>query len=707
MSNWLTARHRNPTGAGTPPDYDGRMNSNRNVTSILTALLLLPAGAALAAEPAPPVTRLDLYTNGVAYFEHAGTVEGNEEIMVPAAAADMDDLLQSLVLLDLDGGTVEGVRYGTEPSGSAEGPLGAGGDDNPALARLLLGARGAELEVELADGEQFSGRIVSIERVTAPDETERELLLLAAPAGLRRIALDEAASVAFTDEELQAALLDALAETAAARAETDRSLTVSFRGEGERRIRIGYVREMPVWKASYRLRLATDGTAELQGWALLDNTTDLELEDARITFTAGEPVSFITRLHEALHVERPYVDPPATRQAAAPPVQEESLSRMAAAAMAAPEADRLAAEEEAEATPSAAGGVEARASGSRAGATFRYEVAEPVTLGAHESAMIPVVQATVPAEQLSLFDPEAGSGSQPIRTVRLDNDTGLHLAAGTVTVFEQDAFTGTARLADVLPGGEPLLAFAADQSVNVRREETADPEEVVSAVIRDGVLITEVTERYTVAYELSRSGTEDGNRLVLIQQPRRSGHELHVPDGLEAERTDSSWRFPVLLGADLPEGDVEGGSSGRDGQLNCDTGADCTFEVHEERLVSRRVELSRLTEDELLFILSDTRLDAEETALLEDLLANGRARAAVERRLTALDGERDDIFSEQERIRSNMAELAETSDLYARYVSRLEEQEDRLEELAGERSELQAERAALTEQREELLGGTD
>src|SRR5699024_12298832 len=119
-----------------------------------------------------------------------------------------------------------------------------------------------------------------------------------------------------------------------------------------------------------------------------DTSTYCVRNASGITVTEYLHVTFITRHHESMHVERPYVDPPATRQAAAPPVQEESLSRMAAAAMAAPEADRLAAEEEAEAAPSAAGGVEARAIGSRAGATFRYEVADPVSIGAHVSAMI-------------------------------------------------------------------------------------------------------------------------------------------------------------------------------------------------------------------------------------------------------------------------------------------------------------------------------
>src|SRR5699024_3608956 len=150
------------------------------------------------------------------------------------------------------------------------------------------------------------GRIVSIERVSGAEGEERNLLLLAAADGLRRVALEDVTALSFTAENLQEELVNALADIAAARGATDRSLRIAFRGDGERRVRIGYVRALPVWKTSWRLVLDEDGTAQLQGFALLDNTTDTDLEDVRVTFTAGQPVSFVTRLYQALHVERPY-----------------------------------------------------------------------------------------------------------------------------------------------------------------------------------------------------------------------------------------------------------------------------------------------------------------------------------------------------------------------------------------------------------------
>src|SRR5690554_575686 len=61
-----------------------------------------------------PVTRLALFTSGVGYFEHDGTVVGEQELVLTVPKGEMDDLLQSLVLQDFGGGMVEPVRYSSQ-----------------------------------------------------------------------------------------------------------------------------------------------------------------------------------------------------------------------------------------------------------------------------------------------------------------------------------------------------------------------------------------------------------------------------------------------------------------------------------------------------------------------------------------------------------------------------------------------------------------
>ena len=56
-------------------------------------------------------------------------------------------------------------------------------------------------------------------------------------------------------------------------------------------------------------------------------------------------------------------------------------------------------------------------------------MSEPVSVGRFESAMIPIVVATVEAHAVSWYDADV-LRDHPLRAVRLVNDSGLHLAAG-------------------------------------------------------------------------------------------------------------------------------------------------------------------------------------------------------------------------------------------------------------------------------------
>ncbi len=50
-----------------------------------------------------PVRKVVLYKNGVGYFEHAGSVTGNQRVAVDFTSAQLNDVLQSLTVLDEGG----------------------------------------------------------------------------------------------------------------------------------------------------------------------------------------------------------------------------------------------------------------------------------------------------------------------------------------------------------------------------------------------------------------------------------------------------------------------------------------------------------------------------------------------------------------------------------------------------------------------------
>ncbi|MBW6457508.1 MAG: hypothetical protein K0A98_16620 [Trueperaceae bacterium] len=673
----------------------GARRSRNRFAVLVVAAAMAWAWAQPAAE-APtgelPVRHLVLFTNGVGYFEHAGTVVGTQEIELPVAPEHMDDLLQSLVVQDLGGGRVEAVRYGArDPLGRVLSSYALDLSGDPTLAQLLAQARGEAVRIEA--GETLRGVIVNVERVNVPDQAPRTLLTLATDAGLQRIDLDEVRAVAFEREALQAELDAALAAIARYRGGDAASVRLRFVGEGEREVRVAYVREMPVWKASYRLALEEPGRAELQGWAILDNPTALDLEDVSVWFVAGQPISFVASLYAPVYVDRPRVDV-ATAPVLDPVADAGQFAPMAAEAarsMMAPSPAMMADALESAAPGFGGEGVEAAAEGVAGGATFAYRVSEPVTVGRFESAMIPIVVATVEAHAVSWYDADV-LRDHPLRAVRLVNDSGLHLAAGPVTVFDEGGFAGQALLADVVPDDSRMLAYAVDLDLRVSVASASEPERVVSAVLRGSVLETSWRSVLTTRYRLEPRG--DGERFVVVEHPQRAGFAVVSPAG--PVETGDAWRFGVEIGAGAPADPTV------PAHLRCADDA-CVLSVVMERLDGRRTAVANVGGDQIAFYLENVDLSDADREALEAVLELQRTMAELDRQVVALEAQVNEVFRDQSRIRDNMAALERSSSLYRRYLADLEAQENLLTELREAIADRRNERAEAQRELDELI----
>jgi hypothetical protein len=667
--------------------------------SALLALSLLAPMALAQPDPPPadlPVTRLVATTSGLATFEHAGTVTGTQELVLRVPEEAMNDLLQSLVLQDLDGGTIRPVRYDArDPLARILASYAFDLRDAPGLAELLAQARGETLEIE--GPEALRGTLLSVERQPDPDGPDAWYLTLAGEEGLTRLPLAEVRRLRFVDEALQAELDAALAALARERGADESRLRLVFEGEGERRVRVAYVREMPVWKTSYRL-VVGDGEAELQGWAILDNPTDMDLQDVEVTFLAGRPVSFVTELFDPVYVERPRVQvetgpqvvPEADAGAFAPEPEAQSLRAAPSPAESADAAFGLGA---APAAPELAGaGVEAMAQAMRTGSAYAYRVDEPVSVGRYASAMVPIVQATVPALRTTVVDP-ASAGGTPFRAVRIENASDALLAAGTVTLYDEAGFAGNARLADLAPGGDRLLRFAADLGVRVEREQRAEGERVVEARLEGGLLVTEVRQRQVAVYRLARD--DDEARRLVIEHPAQAGWEVVSPEPAPA-RSEAGWRFGVLLGDAEPDPAVPT-------QLRCDGEAACELELVLERVDLRRTQIANLAPDRIAVLLENVELSRQDRQALERIAEIMRRVADLDTAIAAQQARRDDIHQEQARIRENMRVLDRDASLYRRYLSDLEEQEDELDVVLTAIERFREERRAAQERLNEAI----
>jgi len=685
--------------------------------SIFTAAMLALALCAVAqAEQTLPVTRVVLFRSGVGYIERAGTVDGNATLTLMLREAQMNDLLKSMVLIDLDGGRIQPVQYTSrDPLSRTLASYAINIADNPSLATLLTRLRGMPVELRLrweVEGAKvveqpqnpedtskpqegpfrfsplphriitLQGRILSVEsqkvRISEssdkkPEEREEYFLNLLTEQGVQPVPLSYVASFRLLDERLQRELTSALQALASGLDNTRKAVELRFEGKGRRRVLVGYLMEMPLWKMTYRLVLPVEGKPLLQGWAIVENTTDEDWQNVQVSLVSGRPISFIQNLYEPFYIKRPTIQPsveewltPFTPEAAFP---EEAGRTEAAAAkrfrrsemptplLAAPPAPRLGERlEEMERS------VEEMAVGQERGALFEYNIQAPVSIARQQSAMLPVINQNVEAEPISLYNPSKHA-IHPFFGVRLTNTTNLTLMEGPVTVYYGDSYSGDALMDTVEPKGERILTYALDVGVEVSRELKDMQAQILTLKIVKGVLHQQIKQRRTNRYMLTNRDQRE--RVVLIEQPYEGEWKLTEP--AQAERTRNFYRFRV--------------------KVNPTKAA--TLQVVEERVIQQQYALLETDEETLQILLRNAQASEAVRRALEEIVNRRKQIAALQTAIRNRQEQIQAIERDQERIRANMRELDRASDLYKQYVQKLTQQEREIEEARREMENLQ------------------
>jgi hypothetical protein len=281
--------------------------------------LFLMLAASRAQEPNDnsklPVKRVVLYKNGVGYFEHLGQVHDNQDVAIPFTSGQLNDVLKTLTVLDLNGGRIAGVAYGTAaPLDRQLGDLRLPASDKTTLAEFLGALRGTRLEARNG-ANVITGRLLSVEhktRVAGGTTLEVDYISLITDSGeIKTTEVSPAFSVRLLERGL-AGKVDRLLDLVSAEREADvRRMVVSTQGSGDRSLFVSYISEVPVWKATYRIVLNAKGADHLlQGWAIVDNTTGQDWQNIHLSLVAGAPQSFIQNLSQPYYSRRPVVPLP-------------------------------------------------------------------------------------------------------------------------------------------------------------------------------------------------------------------------------------------------------------------------------------------------------------------------------------------------------------------------------------------------------------
>src|SRR5262245_10612572 len=269
-----------------------------------------------------PLQRVTLYSNGVAYFERRGPVTNRSEINLSFKQSQVDDVLKSLVVLDLGKGRVGAVSYNSSAPPSArlnEIPFSieaaTNGDENGGLAGVLSQFQGARVAVSIAN-RTITGSILTIGERQLPGEkdktpiTSRTLVLAAESGELQSFDLNEIRSVKLLDEGSRQDITQFASASASARRRDAKTITVTSDGDGQREMVVSYTIAAPIWKTTYRVVLDQSGKPFFQGWAVVDNVGEEDWQNVELSLVSGTPVSFIQHIQKPLYRYRPVVPIP-------------------------------------------------------------------------------------------------------------------------------------------------------------------------------------------------------------------------------------------------------------------------------------------------------------------------------------------------------------------------------------------------------------
>lgn len=584
-----------------------------------------------------PITQVVLFNSGVGYFQRTGQVEGDARVDLQFQSGDINDLIKSLVIEDTKGKVLP-LRYDSqEPIEKTLRSFAINLSSNPSFGQILNQARGEKVELTLVANNSglpgtISGTIIGMEsanRLPTPSSAatvDMEIVNLNCAEGLRNVPINQIQRLRFMNPVIENELRRALEVVASGHDSLKKYVRLGFRGEGKRDVKVGYVTENPIWKTSYRIVLDKDGKTKLLGWANIENTSDEDWHDVKLTLVSGRPISFQMDLYPPLFIPRPTVEPELFASLRPPTysgpltnlpnvgqfgiqggggfggmnfnqnVQPGFGGNMQGQALAnlgmgmgqgfggqlggmqgglqnslnpnnfglnryqnfnndnniAPnqkltfqdlqnrrnnnkeqqqlEGNQQAvnpqrAQQQAKQLGSILTGIDpelidSALTAEELGNPARFLIEERVSLPRQQSAMLPILEQTIDATRVTIYNPRV-QAKHPLLGLKIKNNSKQSLMQGPIAIYDDNQYSGDARILDLQPGEERFVSYAIDTGTEVVPFDKVVPAPELTARMENGRLNVQYKLRTTRTYVVKNRSPEA--RKVVIEQATRDG----------------------------------------------------------------------------------------------------------------------------------------------------------------------------------------
>lgn len=665
------------------------------------------------------VRKVTMFKHGVAHFTLEGEIEGTGTMPLDFKQREMNDVLKSLLAVDMSGGFVSSIAYDADRDiGKMLEDVAVDVSSKDSFTSLLDNFRGAGVDLEVAGLDIARGKIMGIQEYTSwigEHETRKPALVLLDDAGtIRQFAFADIKSFVLRDEKLRGDLAFYLDTVISGKKKDTKRIFIRCEGEGRRKLVATYIIESPVWKTSYRVIIPADAKETkcfLSGWCIVENTTENDWNEIALSLVAGQPISFVCPIYPPIHVTRPRVEPPRAAQVGPAAIEDEMEDRMFEVAESEPMMEmRSAARPKAmsRALGGAPGGPASMFAAAPApapppsqafreqakqattvstkdmGELFEYRIAKPVTIKRKKSALVPIVSEDIDGKRLLHF--EAGQHpTSPMACLEITNTSPLTLESGPMTVMFDDDLAGEAMLPFLNRDETRLVSYALEQGVVITTETKSENHAVHRVLFHGGYSYEYYNRERATTYKIVNKTTRD--HVLYVDHPKSSGYEVVETTPLPKD-TPSFHRFSISLAAKK----------------------NVQLVVREREETYTSVKITDLNKDALwqkvtLYTKHGWIGKEQETTLqaVSDVLETLRG---IVKNLEERKRELDAIVSEQERLRQNIKTMGTSQaemTLRGTYVQKLADQETRLDAIRQEVARLDEEAAKASERLAKLV----
>ena len=193
-------------------------------------------------------------------------------------------------------------------------------------------------------------------------------------------------------------------------------------------------------------------------------------------------------------------------------------------------------------------GFEAGAALQRVAQMVQYRLQDSISLGAGESAALPVFDQQFPARKISVINVTSVPNGTPHLAIELTNDSDLAMLSGPVSLMQTGDFVGDGKLSRTDVKQKSTIRYGVDMAVEVKSEPTEISEVYTAVSIDKQELVLKYLITQRLSYRLKNLDTEDRMVVLNLRRPTKERFPKFTPAAYEEDGDWLKFEVPMKAG---------------------------------------------------------------------------------------------------------------------------------------------------------------